>query len=176
MPTEQIVESTPHPLPTATVTPIPKQSKFVALPPHPLPTPALAPILNPSKFVTSGSIAERVKARQNTSNQMPTEPDLSIAERVAARSLQKEQANPVLDCDTGEIFEYRQLLHHPKYKEVWNRAAANKFGQLAQGIKGRVEPTNTIEFIHKSRERQKHSCSGAMETPVLQLAICAGGG
>jgi hypothetical protein len=47
------------------------------------------------------------------------------------------------------MLEYRQLLRHPKFKEAWNRAAANEFGRLAQGIGGRIEGTNTIEFIHK---------------------------
>jgi hypothetical protein len=53
---------------------------------------------------------------------------MSIAERVAARRRQKEQANPVLDYDTCKLLEYRQLLHHPKFKETWKRAEANEFG------------------------------------------------
>ena len=83
---------------------------------------------------------------------------MSIAKQVAARRCQKEQANPILDHKTGKILEYRQFLRHPKFKEIWSKAAANEFHRLAQGIKGRVEPTNTIEFIHKSeipREQMK---------------------
>jgi hypothetical protein len=45
---------------------------------------------------------------------------------------------------------YRQLLHHPKYKNAWAKSAANKFGCLMQGLKdGRVKGTDTIKFIHK---------------------------
>ena len=32
---------------------------------------------------------------------------------------------------------------------MWNRSAADEFGRLAQGIKGRVKATDTIRFIHK---------------------------
>ena len=129
-PTEAVVESTP--------------------PTSQRPTKQVTPILKKSKFVTSGSIAERVKARHNTQNQSPAEPELSIAEQVVARRCQKEQANLVLDHETGKILKYRQLLRHPKFKEVWSKVAANEFGRLAKGIKRRVEPTSTIEFIHKS--------------------------
>ena len=41
------------------------------------------------------------------------------------------------------------MLRHSKYKDDWNLSAANEFGRLAQGIKGRVKPMNTISFIHK---------------------------
>eukprot|EP00804_Cyclotella_cryptica_P017742 CCRYP_001167-RA/>CCRYP_001167-RA protein AED:0.39 eAED:0.39 QI:0/0/0/1/0/0/5/0/585 len=57
---------------------------------------------------------------------------------------------PVLDPETGQLLEYRQLLRHPKFKEAWNISAANEFGRLAQGIKGRVKATDTIKFIPKS--------------------------
>jgi hypothetical protein len=47
---------------------------------------------------------------------------------------------------------YRQLLHHPKYKDAWAKSAANEFGRLAQGLKdGRVKGTDTIKFIHKDQ-------------------------
>ena len=86
------------------------------------PSPQQKFILEHPKFTASDSIAERVKARHANqhNNHTTNEPELSIAERVAARRRQKEQANPVLDFDTGELLEYRQLLRHPKYKEIWN--------------------------------------------------------
>ena len=140
------------------VQPDPKRM-IVASPTEPLvessSTPSTSPtqpnsILKKPTVAASNSIAERVKARHhNKSPEPPTQPELSIAERVAARRRAKEQANPVLDHDTGEMLEYRQLLRHPKFKAAWNRAAANEFGRLAQGIGGRIEGTNTIEFIHK---------------------------
>ena len=75
----------------------------------------------------------------------------SIAERVARRRREKEVevVHAVLDQETGQLLEYRQLLKHPKLKELWNRSAADEFGRLAQGIKGRVKATDTIRFIFK---------------------------
>ncbi len=98
----------------------------------------------PKHVGESETIASRVKACRAQQNQPP---NLTIAERVARR--QRKAANTVLDHDTGELLEYRQLLRHPKHKAIWKKSAADEFGRLAQGIGGRVEGTNTIEFIHK---------------------------
>jgi hypothetical protein len=54
----------------------------------------------------------------------------------------------VMDTDMGKLLNYRQLMNSPKYKKAWSLSAANKFGQQANGIGGRIKnPTNTIEFI-----------------------------
>ncbi|KAL7482483.1 hypothetical protein ACHAW6_008158 [Cyclotella cf. meneghiniana] len=65
-------------------------------------------------------------------------------QQTGAHRQQREQANPVLNFNTGEMLEYRQFLRHPKYREIWNCAAVNEFGQLAQGTGGRVKGTDTI--------------------------------
>jgi hypothetical protein len=58
------------------------------------------------------------------------------------------QAMTVMDKDTGKLLNYRQLTKNPKYKKAWSLSAANKFGQLANGIRGHIKnPTNTIKFI-----------------------------
>jgi hypothetical protein len=106
-------------------------------------TPALEPIIKPPKYVDE-SIAARVRARRLQSQ---TKVDESIAERVARQ--RREAANAVLDHYTGELLEYRRLLKHPRYKDVWNKSAADEFGRLAQGIGGRKKGTDTIRFIHK---------------------------
>ena len=54
-----------------------------------------------------------------------------------------------IDDKTGEALEYRHLIKHPKYKDVWETSLANKFGRLAQGIR-KIPGTNTIFFILKS--------------------------
>ena len=102
------------------------------------------PILHRSKYIAdpNDSIAARVHKRRAQSS---TED--SIAARVAQR--RREAAHSVLDQETGELLEYRQLLRHPRFKEVWNRSAADEFGRLAQGIGGRIKGTDTIQFIHK---------------------------
>jgi hypothetical protein len=114
-------------------------------------------ILRPSKRIVqeTDSIASRIKERRQHPVIVPvsTAPEpQSIAERVAERRrmqqpVQLEIAMPVLDQETGKLLEYRQLLVHPRYKDVWNRSAADEFGRLAQGIKGRVKATDTIRFI-----------------------------
>jgi hypothetical protein len=58
------------------------------------------------------------------------------------------------DADTGEYLNYRQLLRHPKHKKLWEKLAANEFGQLAQGVGNRIskeEAINTINFIPKDK-------------------------
>jgi hypothetical protein len=59
-----------------------------------------------------------------------------------------EMANSVIGKD-GSILEYKHLIAIPKTRETWLRSCGNKFGQLAQGMSGQVEGTNTIFFIQK---------------------------
>jgi hypothetical protein len=109
------------------------------------------PILKPSKYIdeSSDSVAARVKARRLQTPQTEPPQSESIADRVARRRREKEAAHSVLDQETGQLLEYRTLLKHPRFKEVWSRSAADEFGRLAQGIGGRVKGTDTIRFIHK---------------------------
>ena len=125
-----------------------------------------SPIIKAPKYTAEPeeSIADRIKARRATikstainsrqasATKIATAADESIAERMLRRKRERkiEKAFPVLDPDTGELLEYRQLLRHPKFKETWSISAANEFGRLAQGIKGRVKATDTIKFIKKS--------------------------
>ncbi len=57
----------------------------------------------------------------------------------------------IRDDNTGEYLNYQQLIRNPKHREIWSTSAANKFGRLAQGVGGRVNPTNTIFFIRKDQ-------------------------
>jgi hypothetical protein len=56
-------------------------------------------------------------------------------------------ANAVINQDTGASLEYRRLIQDETTFSVWNKAAANEFGRLAQGVAGRIEGSNTIFFI-----------------------------
>jgi len=62
-----------------------------------------------------------------------------------------ERAQTIYDEETNTYLKYRQLMQHPKYKEVWSKSSADKFGRLANGLAdGRIEkPTKTICFIRK---------------------------
>jgi hypothetical protein len=53
------------------------------------------------------------------------------------------------DKESGKLLKYGALLTHPKYRKAWTHSSANKFGQLAQGVKTCIKGTNTIFFISK---------------------------
>ena len=62
---------------------------------------------------------------------------------------------PVLNAETGETLEYRQLWKHPKYQKIWEELYCNELGRLFQGIgtcdkglnKQRVEGTEIFRVI-----------------------------
>ena len=62
---------------------------------------------------------------------------------------------PVLDKETGQTLEFRQLRKHLKYKDVGNTLYCNELGRLCQGIGHgivgpnlqRVKGTNTFRII-----------------------------
>jgi hypothetical protein len=56
-------------------------------------------------------------------------------------------ANSVINEDTGASLEYRHLIKDDSTFPVWNKATANEFGRLAQGVGDRIEGSNTIFFI-----------------------------
>ncbi len=70
-----------------------------------------------------------------------------------------KKAQLIHDTETNTYLNYRQLLRHPKFKDLWAKSAANEFGRLTQGLKdGRVKRTDTIKFICKDKvpdERMK---------------------
>ena len=55
---------------------------------------------------------------------------------------------------SGEILEYRHLMKRDEYRVIWGKAMGNEIIRLAQGLKGRVEGTNTIYFINKNQVPQ----------------------
>ena len=57
--------------------------------------------------------------------------------------------NTVLNQETGEMMEYRQVMKKPKYRELYEKAYAKEIGRLAQGIPGLADSTETIFFIDK---------------------------
>ena len=77
-------------------------------------------------------------------------PQRSMYPRQTTRNI--ERAQSIHDEETNTYLNYRQLLRHPKYMEVWGKSAANEFGRLAQGLKNEcVKGTNTIKFIQKDQ-------------------------
>ena len=41
----------------------------------------------------------------------------------------------VIDEDTGESMEYRDLIKKDEYREIWNTLFTNELRRLAQGIR-----------------------------------------
>eukprot|EP00804_Cyclotella_cryptica_P005738 CCRYP_000080-RC/>CCRYP_000080-RC protein AED:0.27 eAED:0.24 QI:0/0/0/1/0.33/0/4/0/743 len=54
----------------------------------------------------------------------------------------------VIDNKTGDSLEYRHLIKHPKYREIWSRSYANELGRLTNGIRD-IPGTNTMQYIRK---------------------------
>ena len=50
-----------------------------------------------------------------------------------------QQVLGVMDSDTGNILNYRQLMQNPKNKNIWSTSSANEFGRLANGVGGRIK-------------------------------------
>jgi hypothetical protein len=55
--------------------------------------------------------------------------------------------NSVINEDTGASLEYRHLIKNTSTFTIWNKAAANEFGRLAQSVGDCIEGSNTICFI-----------------------------
>jgi hypothetical protein len=64
-------------------------------------------------------------------------------------------ANAVIHPTTGANMEYRGLISDDAKLPTWDRAAANEFGRLDQGVGGFIEGSNTIFFILRSAVSKK---------------------
>jgi hypothetical protein len=53
-------------------------------------------------------------------------------------------AYAVLDNETGDLLEYRHLMKHPKYKDVWTKSFGTEIRRLATN-------TETIFFVKKDK-------------------------
>jgi hypothetical protein len=77
------------------------------------------------------------------------------------------QAMAIMDDETGQLLNYKQLLRSAKYKKQWSISSANKFGRLANGVGNRIKnPTNTIQFICKKdipQDRRKDVAYGSFQ-------------
>jgi hypothetical protein len=100
---------------------------------------------SPTRIETKNMIKEHLKAK--TTARIPQQ-NMNLHRNV--RSMKRAQF--IHDKETNTYLTYRQLLHHPKYKEPWAKSAANVYRRLAQGLKDdRVIETDTIKFIHKDQ-------------------------
>ena len=73
-------------------------------------------------------------------------------QKLAQRNYPSEMINAVLNQQTGELTEYRQVMKNPKYRALYEKVYAKEIGRLAQGIPGLAGGTETIFFINKGEE------------------------
>jgi hypothetical protein len=69
---------------------------------------------------------------------------VQLTRRITRLESKVHQAMAVMDKDTGKLFNYRQLMNSPKYKNAWSLSAAKKFGQLENGIRGAYKTPPTL--------------------------------
>ena len=102
----------------------------------------------PNFRVTRASRRRQLLAMTEMSGSCPTARQAS-ARRFPAKFI-TDFAQAVLDEDTGELLEYRQLIKNPKYEADWKHSFGNEIGRLAQGMPGGLaKGTNTLFFIHR---------------------------
>ena len=58
--------------------------------------------------------------------------------------------NAVLNEETGEIMEYRQIMNSPTYRSLYKNSYSKELGCLAQGIPDVIKGTHTIFLIDKN--------------------------
>ena len=69
---------------------------------------------------------------------------------MARRKFPKWMLSAVLDEDTGEVMEYRNLMKNPKYSPIYRNYYAKWIVWLVHGKSGMVEGTNTMLLIEKT--------------------------
>ena len=80
------------------------------------------------------------------------QPPKQLPYNLRPRTSRPHYAAPITHSETGKSMEYKDLITDPSTRDTWLRSAANEFGCLAQGLSNnRVEPTNTIFFIPRSK-------------------------
>ena len=66
----------------------------------------------------------------------------------------------VINPDTGISLEYRHLIQGP-VTNIWEKALANDFGRLAQGVKDRMTTDNSTIFS-STPARSQHTRKSPM--------------
>ena len=80
----------------------------------------------------SPDTAAAISARQTASRKYPLEALQALNKPADEEAtIQQAMANAVLDKETGQLLEYRQLIKHPQYKQPLLVSSANKFSRLA---------------------------------------------
>ena len=95
------------------------------------------------------------RTRSQTANTASAITPAQAAQRRYRAKFLQILSMPVLDENSGQSPQYRQLRKYPKFAHIWNTSYANELGRLCQGIgtgpKGprqqHMEGTNTLKLI-----------------------------
>ena len=94
--------------------------------------------------------------------QLPMSP-----QNLAQRRYPSEMINAVLNQETGEMMEYRQVMKKPKYRTLYEKVYAKEIGRLAQGMPDLASGTEKIFF--SSTRTKCHQTDGEM-SPMAGLS------
>ncbi len=160
-PSQQACPSPPSPMERFIAT-LPSAPSQAPVPPAPATMPralrGLGPVIqggNNTGISTRRTVAQATGGTANNVINLQTPHISTRTTRPTLKGNKQEHLNllacAIFDEETGRMLNYRQLLTHPKHKEVWTTSSADEFGHLAQGVGGRIEGTNTIYFIPYSK-------------------------
>jgi hypothetical protein len=68
---------------------------------------------------------------------------------VPRQTMPKNMANSVINEETGASLDYRHLINDASTFTIWNKAAANEFGRLAQGVGDRINGSIAFPLVLK---------------------------
>jgi hypothetical protein len=73
-----------------------------------------------------------------------------LTRRITQLEYEVHHAMAVMDGNTGKLLNYRQLMRSVKHRQAWSLSSANEFGQLANGIGGRIKipPTRSSSYAN----------------------------
>jgi hypothetical protein len=71
-----------------------------------------------------------------------------LTRRITRLENEVDHAMAVMDANTGKLLNYRQLMRSVKHRQAWSLSSANKFGQLANGIQGRIKKSHQHYRVH----------------------------
>ena len=69
--------------------------------------------------------------------------------KLAGRKFPFEMINAVLNEETGELIEYRQVIKNPKYRILYEKSFSKEIRKLAQGMPGQAEGTEKKSSLTK---------------------------
>jgi hypothetical protein len=99
------------------------------------------------------------KARKKS----PVTPQQAAAQRYPPQFLHG-MVSAIINKETGNILEYRHLMKHPKYKDVWMKSFGTKIRCL-------VTSTKTIFFQCKSKNPCQKMQRYHLQTHYMHLLV-----